>query len=118
MIVVCAVRGCKKGFVNTVGSLAAGLLAIVFVYVLNTWAMESLLMTLLADHMLIVVRLILCIALYALLFFALKAILISLNVLARIPVVRGLNKLLGFVAGAVYGVFLVGIIYWIYSWFA
>ena len=111
LIAVCAVRGFKKGFVNTLGTILASLLAIAFVYVLNTWALESLLLTLLADHMLVVVRIILCAVLYLVLFLLLKAIILSLKVLAKLPIVRGINKLLGFVAGAAYGILLVGIIF-------
>nr|MBQ8252032.1 CvpA family protein [Lachnospiraceae bacterium] len=118
IIAVSAVKGFKKGFVNTVGGILASLLAIVFVYLLNTWALESMLVTLLADHMILVVRVLLCVVLYIVLFFVLKAILLSLRLLSKLPVIRGLNKLLGFVCGAAHGVLLVGIVYWVYSWFA
>ncbi|MBE5882533.1 MAG: hypothetical protein E7289_09580 [Lachnospiraceae bacterium] len=111
LIAICAIRGFKKGFVNTLGTILASLLAIVFVYLLNTWALESLLLTLLADHMLVVVRIVLCVVLYIALFFLLKAMILSLRVLAKLPIVRGLNKLLGFIVGAAYGILLVGIIF-------
>ena len=67
LIVICAVRGYKKGIVNTLGTILASLLAMVFVYLLNVWALESLLLTLLTDHMVVVVRIIICLALYAIL---------------------------------------------------
>lgn len=111
MIVICAIRGLKKGFVNTLGTILASLLSIIFVYLLNTWALESLLLTLLADHMVVVVRIVLCLVLYAALFFVLKAVILSLRVLTKLPVIRGLNKLLGMIAGAAYGILLVGIIF-------
>ncbi|MBQ8527424.1 MAG: hypothetical protein IJ429_03035 [Lachnospiraceae bacterium] len=111
LIVICAIRGLKKGFVNTLGTILASLLSIIFVYLLNTWALESLLLTLLADHMVVVVRIVLCLVLYAALFFVLKAVILSLRVLTKLPVIRGLNKLLGMIAGAAYGILLVGIIF-------
>lgn len=111
LIAVCAVRGWKKGFVNTLGGILASILAIVFVYLLNTWALESLLLTLLADHMVVVVRIVLCVALYVAIYFILKAIIMSLRILTRLPIIRGLNKLLGLIAGAAYGILLVGIIF-------
>ena len=117
VIAVCAIRGLKKGFVNTVGSILASLLSIVFVYLLNTWALESVLLVLLTDRMLLIVRVLLCIVLYVVLFFVLKAIVLSLRLLTKLPVIRGLNKLLGFVCGIVHGLLLVGIGYWLYSWF-
>lgn len=111
LIAVCAVRGMKKGFVGTLGGVLASLLAIVFVYLLNTWALESLVWTLFADHMIVVVRIILCIVLYVVIYFVLQAIIMSLRILTKIPIIRGLNKLLGFVTGAAYGLLLVGIIF-------
>jgi len=117
VIAICAIRGLKKGFVNTVGSILASMLSIVFVYLLNTWALESVLLVLLTDRMLLIVRVLLCIVLYVVLFFVLKAIVLSLRLLTKLPVIRGLNKLLGFVCGIVHGLLLVGIGYWLYSWF-
>ncbi len=111
LIAICALRGFKKGFVNTLGEILASLLAIVFVCLLNAWALESLLLTLLADHMVVVVRIILCVVLYAVAYFILKAIVMSLRVLTKLPIIRGVNKLLGGVAGAAYGLILVGIIF-------
>ena len=111
LIAVCAIRGFKKGFVNTLGTVLASMLAIYFVYLLNTWALDAWLVTLLADHKLIIVRVVLCVALYVALFFVLKAIILSLKIISKLPIVRGLNKLLGFLAGAAYGVILVGVIF-------
>jgi len=111
LIVFLATRGLKKGFVNMLGEIAASALAIVFVGLLNAWALDALLLTLLADHMIVVVRIVLCVVLYAVAYFALKAIIMSLRMLTKLPVIRGLDKLLGLVAGAAYGLLLVGIIF-------
>ena len=117
LIAVCAVRGYKKGFIDTVGSILASLLSIVFVYLLNAWAFESVIPHLLSDYMIVVVRILLCVLVYSAFFFLLKAILMSLKILSRFPVFRGLNKLLGFIAGGCYGLLLAGIIYWVYGLF-
>lgn len=111
LIAICAIRGWKKGFVNTLGGILASILAIVFVYILNVWALESLLFTLMSDHVLVLVRIVLCIILYVVIFFVLKTIIMSFRILTKLPVIRGFNKLLGFVFGAVYGLLLVGIIF-------
>lgn len=111
IIIGCAIRGVKKGFVNMLGEIAASVLAIVFVCLLNAWALDALLLTLLADHMIVVVRIVLCIVVYAIAFFILKAIITSLRILTKLPIIHGVNKLLGLVAGAVYGLLLVGIIF-------
>ncbi len=111
LIVICAWRGCKKGFVKMLGEIAASVLAIVFVFVMNTWALESLLLTMLADHMIVVVRIVLCIALYAVAYLILKAIIMSLKVITKLPIIRGVDKLLGMIAGIAYGLLLVGIIF-------
>ena len=80
IIVAAALKGGRRGFVVTLGRLCAGILSLLLVYLLNTWA------------------------------FALKTIILSLRILTGLPIIKGLNKLLGFVAGAAYGLLLVGIL--------
>ncbi len=111
LIAVCAVRGYKKGVVNTLGGALAAVFAMAFVYLLQTWALDALLLNLLKDHMLVVVRVLLCVVLYVVLYLVLKTILLSLRIFTRLPIIRKLNQLLGFIVGAVYGVVLVGVIF-------
>ncbi len=111
LIAICAIRGCKKGFVNTLGEMLAAVFSIAFVYLLHTWAFDALFLTLLKDHTVVIVRVLLCVILYVVLYFVLKAIILSLRIFTGLPIVRGLNKLLGFAVGIVYGIMLVGIIF-------
>ncbi|MBO5241392.1 MAG: CvpA family protein [Lachnospiraceae bacterium] len=111
LIAICAIRGCKKGFVNTLGEMLAAVFSIAFVYLLHTWAFDALFLTLLKDHTVVIVRVLLCVILYVVLYFVLKAIILSLRIFTGLPIVRGLNKLLGFAVGIVYGIVLVGIIF-------
>ena len=111
LIAICAIRGCKKGFVNTLGEMLAAVFSIAFVYLLHTWAFDALFLTLLKDHKVVIVRVLLCVILYVVLYFVLKAIILSLRIFTGLPIVRGLNKLLGFAVGIVYGIVLVGIIF-------
>lgn len=111
LIAICAIRGCKKGFVNTLGEMLAAVFSIAFVYLLHTWAFDALFLTLLKDHTVVIVRVLLCVVLYVVLYFVLKAIILSLRIFTVLPIVRGLNKLLGFAVGIVYGIVLVGIIF-------
>ena len=111
LIAICAIRGYKKGFVNTLGEMLAMVFSGVFVYLLHAWAFDALIMTLQKDHMVIIVRLILCVVLYIVFYLVLKAIILSLRIFTKLPIVRGINKLLGFITGAVCGIVLVGIIF-------
>lgn len=111
LIAICAIRGYKKGFVNTLGEMIATVFSVVFVYVLYAWAFDEWFLNLLKDHMVVVVRLLLCIVLYIALYFVLKTIIFSLRIFTKLPIVHGLNKLLGFVIGIVYGVVFVGVIF-------
>ncbi len=111
LIAILAIRGWKKGFIDTLGGMLAGLLAVVFVYLLHSWALDSLLITLLTDRMLVLVRIVLCAVLFVVTYLILKTIILSLRIITGIPVIRGLNRLLGFLMGAVYGVLMVGIIF-------
>lgn len=110
IIVVAALRGLRRGFVVTLGRLCAGILSLVLVYLLNTWAFAQLVPTLLVDHQVVIVRVLLCIILYIVLFLVLKTIILSLRILTGLPIIKGLNKLLGFVVGAAYGILLVGVL--------
>ncbi|MBU5430715.1 CvpA family protein [Kineothrix sp. MSJ-39] len=110
IIVVAALRGLRRGFVVTLGRLCAGILSLLLVYLLNTWAFAQLVPTLLVDHQVVVVRVLLCIILYIVLFLVLKTIILSLRILTGLPIIKGLNKLLGFGVGAAYGILLVGVL--------
>ena len=110
IIVVAALRGLRRGFVVTLGRLCAGILSLSLVYLLNTWAFAQLVPTLLVDHQVVIVRVLLCIIVYIVLFLVLKTIILSLRILTGLPIIKGLNKLLGFVVGAAYGILLVGVL--------
>ena len=111
LIAVCAIRGYKKGFVNTLGEVIAMFFSVLFVYLLHAWAFDALLLNLFKDHMVVIVRIILCVVLYVVLYLILKTIILSLRIFTKLPIVRGVNKLLGFIVGTVYGIVLVGIIF-------
>ena len=117
IIVFAALKGYRRGLVSTLGNICASILAIGLLFVLKTWAFESFFTTIFFEHTVFLTRVILCIVIYLLLFFLLKLIVMSLKIITGIPVIKGLNKLLGFVAGAVYGVILVGVISLVYKWF-
>lgn len=110
IIVVAALRGLRRGFVVTLGRLCAGILSLLLVYLLNTWAFAQFVPTLLVDHQVVIVRVLLCIILYIVLFLVLKTIILSLRILTGLPIIKGLNKLLGFLVGAAYGILLVGVL--------
>ena len=105
IIVAAALKGGRRGFVVTLGRLCAGILSLLLVYLLNTWAFAQLVPTLLVDHQVVIIRVLLCVVLYIL-----KTIILSLRILTGLPIIKGLNKLLGFVVGAAYGLLLVGIL--------
>lgn len=110
IIVAAALRGGKRGFVVALGRLCAGILSLLLVYLLNTWAFAQFVPTLLVDHQVVIVRVLLCIVVYIVLFLILKTVILSLRILTGLPIIKGLNKLLGFVVGAAYGLLLVGIL--------
>ena len=95
IIVAAALKGGRRGFVVTLGRLCAGILSLLLVYLLNTWAFAQLVPTLLVDHQVIIVRVLLCVVLYIVLFLVLKTIILSLRILTGLPIIKGLNKLRG-----------------------
>lgn len=116
ILIICALRGWKKGFIQMLGNVCAGILSLGFLWIMKNWALESFLGTLLFAHSVLVVRLVLCIALYIALFFGLKAVFLSLKFISKLPVIRGLDKVLGLILGGVFGVVIVGIMTVFYEW--
>ena len=55
-------------------------------------------------------------ALFLILFFVLKAVIVSLRVVSSLPIIRGLDRLLGLVLGGLFGVVIVGIMTIFYEW--
>lgn len=89
IIVAAALKGGRRGFVITLGRLCAGILSLLLVYLLNTWAFAQLVPTLLVDHQVIIVRVLLCVVLYIVLFLVLKTIILSLRILTGLPIIKG-----------------------------
>ena len=88
IIVAAALKGGRRGFVVTLGRLCAGILSLLLVYLLNTWAFAQLVPTLLVDHQVIIVRVLLCVVLYIVLFLVLKTIILSLRILTGLPIIK------------------------------
>lgn len=98
------------------GDIAACLLTFLLVWCIRNWVFESALINLLTGNSVLLARIVVCLVLYLALFFLLKALFASLGFLEKIPVIRSINKILGFVAGGVYGILIVGILYIFYTW--
>ena len=116
IIMVTAWKGWKKGFVQTLGNVCASILSLGFFWILKNWAFDSFLGTLLFCHSVLIVRRVICVALFLALFFALKAVIVSLRVVSSLPIIRGLDRLLGLVLGGLFGVVIVGIMTIFYEW--
>lgn len=113
LIVVSAAHGFRKGLVRALGEVATSIVTILFLYILKTWAFEAFFLTVLTNHKVLIVRVVLCLLLYIGTTILLKTILLSLGFLTKLPVLRGLNKILGFLLGAVNGILVTGILLWI-----
>lgn len=116
IIVICLLTGWKKGLVEIIGSICATILSFSFFWIIRNWAFESFLANLLFQHSLLLVRIVLCVVLYIIMFLLLKTVMMSLKIITKIPIIRGLNKLLGLIAGGIYGLIWVGILTLLYEW--
>lgn len=116
IIIICMIRGWIKGLANIVGSILATILSFLLFWAIRNWAFESFLATLLFNHSMIIVRVVVCLLLYTILFLLLKAIMMSLKIVTKLPIIRGMNRLLGLLLGGAYGVLLVGILTILYEW--
>ncbi len=116
ILAVCIIVGFSKGFIQMLGNIGASVLSLAFFWAIRNWAFDSFLTTLLFERGVLLVRIVLCIIIYVVLFLVLKAILTSLKFLAKLPIIKGVNKLLGLVAGGVFGMILIGVMTLFTEW--
>lgn len=116
LILLCAISGWRKGFVKMLGQILASILTFLFLFVLRNWVFESMIINFLTGQSVLLARIVVCVGGYLILFFLLKTIFGSLNLLSKAPVIRGLNRILGIAAGTIYGMVLTGIVYMFYTW--
>ena len=98
------------------GNICASVLSLAFFWTIKNWALDSFLGTLLFEHSVLIVRLVLCVAIYIALFLALKAVVMSLKFVSMLPVIKYLDRIIGLFMGGIYGIIIVGILTLLYEW--
>lgn len=107
IVAVCALRGMTEGFIKTTFRFVLNLV----VFAISTFITPILLKIVFANFLMngmeAVSQLLVLIIIFALLRFGAKIIVASLDVIAKLPVLKSLNRLLGFLAGVLQGAIVV-----------
>lgn len=107
IISVCALRGLTEGFIKTTFRLVLNLVVFAISIFITPILLRIIFANFLMNGMEAVSQLLVLVIIFALLRFGAKIIVASLNIIAKLPVLKTLNRLLGVVAGFLQGVAVV-----------
>lgn len=120
MIIIgaCAIQGLSEGFIRTTFRLVLNIAVLALSIFLTPILLKIVFRNLLQNGTEALNQLFLLIIVFALLRFGVRVIVTSLDIIAKLPILKTLNRLLGFVAGLAQGVVFVWIMFMIASIFS
>lgn len=107
LIITLSVYGCRKGFVDALVPFVSGLLSLLLIFFLKDWLLAYLFQWAIFQGEHILSRIVVILLLFALGTLAFRWVIKVLRLLTRLPLVKGVNKLLGLVLGCIEGFLLV-----------
>lgn len=107
VIFVMAIYGYRKGFVNMLVPLVSAFLSLILLFMLKDWLFGILFQWAIFQGEHVLTRVVLILLIFVLGTLAFKWLIKILHILTKLPLVRGLNKLLGLMVGIVEGFLLV-----------
>ncbi len=119
LIIICAIilwlaiYGYRKGFVNMLVPLVSAFLSLVLLFMLKDWLFAILFQWAIFQGEHVLTRVVLILLIFILGTLAFKWLIKILHILTKLPLVHGLNKLLGLVVGFIEGFLLVWLILYI-----
>lgn len=117
IVAMCAFRGMTEGFIKTTFRFVLNVVVFVLSMFITPIFLKIVFANFLRNGMEAVSQLVILIIIFALLRFGARLIVASLNVIAKLPVIKSLNRLLGFLAGLlqgaviVYAIFMVAMVF-------
>lgn len=110
IIIAFAVYGYTKGFVKALVPILSGVLALILIFLLKDWLLAFLLRWAIFQGEHIFSRIVVILLIYIATTLAFKWLFGVLKILTRLPLVHGMNKLLGLLLGVVEGFLCVWLI--------
>jgi len=109
--------GFLKGFVKTATPIVSSLLTFLVLFILKDWGFAFLFKWVFFQSGNILPRIVVVILVFILGSLMFRAIIKALNILTKIPLVKGANKILGIIFGAIEGLIIVWFILYFVSVF-
>ncbi len=113
IILLLAIYGYRKGFVNMLVPLVSAFLSLVLLFMLKDWLFAILFQWAIFQGEHVLTRVVLILLIFILGTLAFKWLIKILHILTKLPLVHGLNKLLGLAVGFIEGFLLVWLILYI-----
>lgn len=113
IIIILSVYGYKSGFVKMLVPIVSGLIALAFMFLLKDWLFAFLFHWTIFQGEHILARVVVILLIYLLCVLGFKWVIGVLKFLTKLPIVHGLNKILGLVLGLIEGFLLVWLLLYI-----
>lgn len=113
ILIILSVYGYIKGFIKMLVPIISGILGIVFLYLLRDWLFSFLFRWTFFHGEHVLARVVVILLFYFAGVLALKWVLGMLKLMTKLPLVHGLNKLMGAVAGLAEGFLVVWLLLYI-----
>jgi len=119
LIIICAVililsiYGYRKGFVKMLVPMVSAFLSLVVLFMLKDWMFAILFQWAIFQGEHVLTRIVLILLIFGIVTWAFKWLLKVLHILTKLPIIHGLNKLLGLVIGLLEGFLLVWLLLYI-----
>ena len=119
LIIICAVililsiYGYRKGFVKMLVPMVSAFLSLVVLFMLKDWLFAILFQWAIFQGEHVLTRIVLILLIFGIVTWTFKWLLKVLHILTKLPIIHGLNKLLGLVIGLFEGFLLVWLLLYI-----
>lgn len=113
VILILSIYGYRKGFVKMLVPMVSAFLSLVVLIMLKDWLFAILFQWAIFQGEHVLTRIVLILIIFGIVASAFKWLLKVLNVLTKLPIIHGLNKLLGLGIGLIEGFLLVWLLLYI-----
>lgn len=112
IIIIFAICGWKRGFVKMLIPILSWLFTIVLLMLLKDWLLAFLFQWAIFQGEYILARIVVVLLLYLLGRLALRWVFGALKILTKLPIIHGLNKILGLFAGIAEGLLIAWLLFY------
>lgn len=113
IILILSIYGYRKGFVKMLVPMVSAFLSLIVLFMLKDWLFAILFQWAIFQGEYVLTRIVLILLIFGIVTWAFKWLLKVLHVLTKLPIIHGLNKLLGLGIGLIEGFLLVWLLLYI-----